>query len=244
VEDIRYRRRLQVLATGELEAISVWVEVPQQLAQRLPTVPIQARSLRLRDHLSGTLFNLCDRSFSHDVDDGITLQGGDAFSSCCVGPAPATDIFSQDPFKDKNPAIQLVPDADETPPHQLAEALLWVREAWRIYWRDATNIWRMLFATFKGTSGKDWHQLKQQFCRDNVSDVSTRNVARLKTALRKAWESAKNHGGVEWKYLAVLLNVLEDLVAPDGRLSWKQVEVALITHEVPVVRNVFRATVL
>mmetsp|Transcript_14293 Transcript_14293/g.35554 ORF Transcript_14293/g.35554 Transcript_14293/m.35554 type:complete len:578 (+) Transcript_14293:516-2249(+) len=129
-------------------------------------------------------------------------------------------------------AVRIVEGGDDMPSAELGKAILAVYDAWKLYWRDATRIWAALFATFKGTSGKDWQQLKQQFCRENVSQVSASNVARLKQSLYKCAAISQSSGHA-WSYLSVLMSVLHDLVSESGRLSWRDVRVFLKTGKVP-----------
>merc|ERR1712194_349901 len=85
------------------------------------------------------------------------------------------------------------------------------------------NVWERLFATFKGTSKQDWTGLKQQFCQEAVSDACTRHVVRLVSALRRAVIVAAREREREWRFLGVLLSVIEDLLNAEGKLSWKDV---------------------
>lgn len=92
--------------------------------------------------------------------------------------------------------VKLLEDCEECPRNAgLAEAILELRHAWRCYWRYAKEIWAQLFATFKGTSTKDWSQLKRQFCQQNVSRHAELNVLALKAGLKKA--AARAEG--EWR---------------------------------------------
>ncbi|CAD7955994.1 unnamed protein product [Amoebophrya sp. A120] len=115
----------------------------------------------------------------------------------------------------------LNPESEDCPSSVLAQAILDVYDAWKQYWRDATRIWQQLFATFKGTSGKDWQQLKQQFCKENVSQVSASNVTRLKAQLQKC--SQRCAADPDWCYLSVLMSVLHDLISECGSLTWRDV---------------------
>ncbi|CAD7965900.1 unnamed protein product [Amoebophrya sp. A25] len=123
-------------------------------------------------------------------------------------------------------SIKLLDDAEDQPTPELARLILDAHSAWRQYWRDATKIWQSLFSTFKGTSGKDWQQLKQQFCKENVSEVCGRNVNRLKDTLG-ACALAASETGAEWRYLSTLLFLLRDLISERGRVSWRDMGVLL-----------------
>ncbi|CAE8678512.1 unnamed protein product [Polarella glacialis] len=80
--------------------------------------------------------------------------------------------------------------------HAVPKELRGFKEAWNLYWEDATRFWAALLDTFR--HGGDWVVLKQEFVALGVHAIVADRLRAVRAALELAMHAALGHNGNCW----------------------------------------------